>query len=181
MGKVVSLVDQDIVIVKSQFNNEEVINKQEEKLTEKLGKKVVILPAGFEIVNYQDHNNKTIINSFESNSIDIATINLNEIDPWEDLKHALENGTKSPHEWDEIIKAVAKKIQQEDKQKEYRLLNKEEYERLMSYRSRKSNEERWNRLSKGNKYIVYAETGDMGIQLYSLDTFYNKPILSCNK
>lgn len=77
--------------------------------------------------------------------------------------------------WSELKDIV--KIKKEEKQKEYRLLNKEEYERLMEYRSRKSTEERWDRLSNGNKYIVYTESGDMGIQLYSLDNFFNKTIL----
>lgn len=182
MSKVVSLVDTDVVIVKSQLNNEDVINKQEENLTQKLGKKVVILPAGLEIVDYQDNNNKTIINSFESNSIDIATIDLNEIDPWEDLKDAMKSENRMySHEWNNILKAIAYKIQKEDKKVEYKLLNKEEYLKLKNGISARKHESDWKHLAKDSKYVVYTDTEDMGIQLYSLDTFFNKPILSCNK
>lgn len=161
MEKVVSLIDLDVVVIKASGPlTDKQLGKYEKELGQKLNKQVVILPFGLDLYTYMQ----------EEPAEDI----------WSDLKDAMSKGTKSPHEWDNIIRSTASKIQKEDKKIEYKLINKEEYLKLKNGISARKHEADWKNLAKDSKYVVYTDTEDMGIQLYSLDTFYDKSILSCN-
>lgn len=163
MEKVVSLVDLDVVVIKAtgHLTNAQII-KYEKDLSQKLNKQVVILPYGLELCTYEE----------EEPAEDI----------WTDLKDAMKSENRMySYKWNDILKTIASKIQKEDKKVEYKLLNKEEYLKLKNGISVRKHEADWKNLAKDSKYVVYTDTEDMGIQLYSLDTFFNKPILSCNK
>lgn len=163
MEKVVSLVDLDVVVIKASghLTNTQ-ITKHEKELSQKLNKQVVILPFGLELCTCEA----------EEHTEDILS----------DLKVAMKSKDRLySHEWNNILRSIGSKIQKEDKKVEYKLLNKEEYLKLKNGISARKHEADWKSLAKDSKYVVYTDTEDMGIQLYSLDTFFNKPILSCNK
>lgn len=164
MEKVVSLVDLDVVVIKTTLAyTKEQIEKHEKELSQKLNKQVVILPYGLELCTYEKEEEPVK-------------------DIWTDLKDEMKSENRMySHEWNDILKAIASKIQKEDKKVEYKLLNKEEYLKLKNGISARKHESDWKNLAKDSKYVVYTDTEDMGIQLYSLDTFFNEPILSCNK
>lgn len=191
MEKVVSLVDTDVVIVKANKAMTDIqLGKMEKDLSEKLNKKVVAIPYGLDVIEYgaikkeakNIKNNKELVVEAK---IDIdteeATNNLEHLrDVAECINKELSNTCKETSNIFTEIKKQREILNKDRINKEYKLLTKEEYKELMIKISSEQHEVRWNRLSKGNKYIVCTDTEEMGIQLYSLDTFYNKPILSCN-
>lgn len=241
MSKVVSLVDSDVVIVQAKYTmNDNEIKEQEEKLTEKLGKKVVILPQQFDLLEYKDNNKQTIkntdeikfYNSNESNRMSIKDGGISIKDGLEHYEHnkkqsimtlpvtlSLSLGRKNGNPittancieglYERAIENLDKKIECEviqDSNKieefikeqledikdgienvvskvsepKYKVLNKEDFIKHKMDRVMKNQEELWNRLSKGGKYVIYTEDSNKNTHYYSLDYFYNKPILGCN-
>ncbi|WP_270647470.1 hypothetical protein [Paeniclostridium hominis] len=222
MSKVFSLVDTDVVIVKSKNAiTQEQIDKYEKELTEKLSKKVIILPCGLEICDYKE-SEKTTINYDEikvnhsSKEKDITLKAKIDIDSEEatkkleamklevqGIKNLLDEECmqKLKDTADCIInmaKVIAKvtgdtlegaientncralNIYSSNSKPKYKVLNKEQFLELKKEMSDRANEEQWNRLAKGNKYIVLTEDESMGIQLYSLDNFFDNNNLSFN-
>lgn len=206
MSKVVSLVDSDVVIVQAKcIMNDNEIKEQEEKLTEKLGKKVVILPQQFDLLEYKDNNKQTIKNTDEIkfynsdglnrmnirhggikilNVKDIGYKHINELDketyvnvPLDMDRNELEKFVK---EQLLNIKAGIETTINKIAEPKYKVLNKEDYIKRKVDRVMKHQEEMWNKVSKGGKYVIYTEDSDNKTHYYSLDYFYNKPILGCN-
>lgn len=245
MSKVVSLVDSDVVIVQAKFiMNDNEIKEQEEKLTEKIGKKVVILPQQFDLLEYKDNNKQTIkntdeikfYNSDESNRMSIRDGGISINDGLEHYEHnkkqsimtlpvtlslslgrkngkhittancieglyerAVENldkelskkigceVIKDPNKIEEFIKeqledikAKVEDVASKVSEPKYKVLNKEDYIKPKIDKAMKRYEEQWESLSKGGKYVIYTEDTDKIRHYYSLDYFYNKPILGCN-
>lgn len=239
MSEVVSLVDTDVVIVQARCGmNDTEIKEQEEKLTEKLGKKVVILPQQFDLLEYKDTNKQTVINADgikinnndRSNIMDIShggisvnngleyfELNKNQsvftlpvtfslgrkngkpittANYIEDLyERVIENLDKKIEceviqdsdkieefikEQLEDIKAGIENVASKVSEPKYKVLNKEDYIKRKVDRVMKHQEEMWNKVSKGGKYVIYTEDSDNKTHYYSLDYFYNKPILGCN-
>ena len=171
MEKVVSLVDTDVVIVKAQKVMTNIqLGKTEKELSEKLNKKVVVIPYGFDVIECGAV--KQDIKALEDES-SIPTVEVKlELDTYE-----VEQFVK---EQIDSIKAGIETVIDKIAGPKYKVLNKEDYMKPKIDKAMKSYEEQWNRLSKGGKYVIYTEDGDKNIHYYSLDYFYNKPILSCN-
>lgn len=171
MSKVVSLVDTDVVIVQSRCRmDDNEIKEQEEKLTEKLGKKVVIIPPGFDVIECGTVK-QDIKELKDGSSVPTVEVKL-ELDTYEVEQFVKEQIDSIKAGMETVIAKIA--------EPKYKVLNKEDYIKPKIDKAMKRYEEQWERLSKGGKYIIYTEDGDKNIHYYSLDYFYNKPILSCN-
>lgn len=222
MREVVSLVDTDIVIVKAKRPMTNIqLGKTEKNLSEKLNKKVVVIPHDLDICDYKE-NKKTTINHDEikiNNSSKEKDMTLKakvDIDSEEATKKLeamkLEaQGIKNLLDEEymqklkdtsdcimNMAKVIAKatgdtlagaientnyralNIYSSNSKPKYKVLNKEQFLELKKEMIDKANEEQWNRLAKGNKYIVLTEDESMGIQLYSLDNFFDNNNLSFN-
>lgn len=215
MDKVVSLIDQDIVIVKSKNAiTQEQIDKYEKELTEKLSKKVIILPCGLEICDYKE-SEKTTIN------YDEIKVNHSSKEKDMTLKAKIdidsEEATKKLEAMKLEVQGIKNLLDEECMQKlkdtadciinmakvtgdtlegaientnyralniyssnskskyKYKVLNKEQFLELKKEMADKVNEEQWNRLAKGNKYVIYCDDKWFGSQqFFSLDYFINR-------
>ncbi|WGX77417.1 hypothetical protein QJS64_19310 (plasmid) [Paraclostridium bifermentans] len=188
MEKVVSLVDTDVVIVKARkAMDDEQIKQQEDKLTEKIGRKVVIIPREFEIIEYGNQK-KEAKNINDKELVVEAKIDIDTKEATNNLEHLkcvaecinkeLSNTCK---ETSNIFSEIKKQREMQNKNrinKQYKLLTKEEYINLQMSIYKEKHEYEWDIVSKGNKYIAcYWDNWDIYPRFYSLDKFYDKDIL----
>lgn len=171
MNEVVSLVNTDVVIVKAQkVMDDEQIKQQEDKLTEKIGKKVVIIPAGFDVI--ECGTVKQDIKVVEDESF-VPTVEFKlELDTYEVEQFVKEQVNSIQSGIETVINKIA--------EPKYKVLNKEDFIKRKMDKVMKNQEEVWDRLSKGGKYVICTEDSNKNTHYYSLDYFYNEPILGCN-